>query len=263
MADDAKIAWLTHKLDDEEAPLAQFAAKFLCFFGEKICIELQKDKCLKLYRQYANVAKRKDLTQWAGVSYSHSTHVQLNPAGNASFPISHRHKSVKSLMSIFRNSGHINDVNNKSVTKRLAQHMQSYHYKIGGVQYPEYPVEVGVGQGKLAPAATQLELVFGKLGDRVNSNCIDRYNFSPDLDQWQRAGCNNVVSKMIYSVELETYGSNSSLLESGISTDSGSPNMMFSCNLGNNVTGNMRIDTYAMYDCIFSILPDQSLSVQH
>ena len=201
--------------------------------------------------------------QWAGVSYSHSTHVQLNPAGNASFPISHRHKSVKSLMSIFRNSGHINDVNNKSVTKRLAQHMQSYHYKIGGVQYPEYPVEVGVGQGKLAPAATQLELVFGKLGDRVNSNCIDRYNFSPDLDQWQRAGCNNVVSKMIYSVELETYGSNSSLLESGISTDSGSPNMMFSCNLGNNVTGNMRIDTYAMYDCIFSILPDQSLSVQH
>ena len=62
MADDAKIAWLTHELDDEEAPLAQFAATFLYFFGEKICIELQKDKCLKLYRQYANIAKRNDLT---------------------------------------------------------------------------------------------------------------------------------------------------------------------------------------------------------
>ena len=62
MADDDKIAWLKHELDDEEAPLAQFAATFLYFFGEKICIELQKDKCLKLYRQYANVAKREDLT---------------------------------------------------------------------------------------------------------------------------------------------------------------------------------------------------------
>ena len=62
MADNDKIAWLKHELDDEDAPLAQFAATFLYFFGEKICIELQKDKCLKLYRQYANVAKRKDLT---------------------------------------------------------------------------------------------------------------------------------------------------------------------------------------------------------
>jgi len=62
MADDAKIAWLTHELDDEEAPLAQFAAKFLCFFGEKIGIDSQKDKCLKLYRQYANIVKRNDLT---------------------------------------------------------------------------------------------------------------------------------------------------------------------------------------------------------
>ena len=34
----------------------------MSFFGEKIGIESQKDKCLKLYRQYANVAKREDLT---------------------------------------------------------------------------------------------------------------------------------------------------------------------------------------------------------
>ena len=62
MADDDKIAWLKHELDDEEAPLAQFAATFLSFFGDKIGIESQKDKCLKLYRQYANIAKREDLT---------------------------------------------------------------------------------------------------------------------------------------------------------------------------------------------------------
>jgi hypothetical protein len=200
--------------------------------------------------------------QWHAVSYSHSTHVQQNPNGQTGMPISHRHKSLKSLMTVFRNSAHINDCNNKSITKRLAQNMNSYHYKIGGVQYPEYPVEVGRGIGKLAPAATQLELVFGKLGDRVNSNCIDRFNFAPNLDRWQESGCNNVGSKMVYAVELETYGSNSSLLESGISTDSGSPNMMFSCELLNNNSINLRADTFGMYDCIFSILPDQTISVQ-
>lgn len=200
--------------------------------------------------------------QWHAVSFSHSTHVQQNPSGITNVPISHRHKSLKCLMSCFRDSAHINDVNNKSITKRIAQPMSSYHYKVGGVQYPEYAIEVGNGAGKLAPSASQLELCFGKLGDRVNSNCIDRFNFAPALDKFQKAGCNNVSSKMVYAVELETYGSNSSLLESGISTDSGAPNMMFSCNLDASEDINLRVDTFGMYDCLFSILPDQTIAVQ-
>ena len=60
MEDTVKLEWLVHELGDE-AGLGVFARKYHELFGEKIGVDSQKAKCLKLYRQYASIAKREDL----------------------------------------------------------------------------------------------------------------------------------------------------------------------------------------------------------
>ena len=64
MEDTVKLEWLVHELGGD-AGLAAFARKYHELFGEKIGLDSQKAKCLKLYRQYANIVERKDLKRGA------------------------------------------------------------------------------------------------------------------------------------------------------------------------------------------------------
>ena len=60
MEDTVKLEWLAHQLGDD-ADLLVFARMYHKLFGEQGGVAAQKGKCLKLYRQYANIAKRSDL----------------------------------------------------------------------------------------------------------------------------------------------------------------------------------------------------------
>jgi hypothetical protein len=198
-----------------------------------------------------------------GVSYSHSTHVSGSTKGLDEIPISHRHKSVKCFMSCYRDNSTMNTLESYNMTKRICPGMTDYCYVIGGIQYPEYAIKLAPGNNEISEALTQVELCFGKLGDRTNASCFDRMNFAPILSKAGKAQNVASESKTIMAVELETYGSHSSLLESGVNTSSRAPNCVFRCNkTGGTNLAFERIDSFAMYDFLVTILPDLTVSSQ-
>jgi hypothetical protein len=60
MEDAFKLEWLVHQLGDD-AEFLVFARMYHKLFGRQGELAVQKGKCLKLYRQYANISKRSDL----------------------------------------------------------------------------------------------------------------------------------------------------------------------------------------------------------
>ena len=107
------------------------------------------------------------------------------------------------------------------------------------------------------------ELCFGKLGSVNSCSNLDRTNFCPIQTKVQKGQQGQFESKMIYAVDLELYGSNSGLLESGLNTSSGSPQMVFNIKkTGDKNLDSERVDVFGSYDCLITILPDLTMSSQ-
>ncbi len=62
MKDTDKLNWLKHELHDG-ADLQAFAKKFLELFADRFDSDNQQAACLKLYRKYARIPDRADLTE--------------------------------------------------------------------------------------------------------------------------------------------------------------------------------------------------------
>ena len=194
--------------------------------------------------------------------WSHSTYVSSTTSGNDECPINHRHKSVKALFCVVRDNSTLNHYESRTLTKRVCSPGSTYNFKIGGIQYPEYPITCGPGKG--SEAVTALELCFGKMGDRSGSSAIDRNNFCPRVSKpEQHKQYYPMESKCVYATELEAYGSHSSLLESGINSATGAPAMSF-CRLKNSehALPVERVDCFANYDFLITVLSDLTVSSQ-
>jgi hypothetical protein len=195
-------------------------------------------------------------------NWSHSSYVSMSSTGEQNIPVNHRFKSLKSLMAIVRDNTTLMSYDSKTVTKRCAVDADSYHYRIGGESYPQYPIGCKPGNSP-AEAISNLELCFGKLGSVNSCSNLDRTNFCPIQTKVQKGQQAQFESKMIYAVDLELYGSNSGLLESGTNTSSGSPQMVFNIKkYGTENLNSERVDVFGSYDCLITILPDLSMSSQ-
>ena len=197
-----------------------------------------------------------------GVCYNNSVaHFNATEGGQKYVGISHRFRSLKFLMGIMRDSIALSDIKKRSLTHRLTNDLKAFHYEIAGSKYPEYAIECDVSTGKVGEAFAEIEKMFGKLGDRLNSSCIDRFNFAPRVST-ANANSAAVNSRFIMGVELETYGHNN--VESGIDTANGAPamNLVVECNsAGTYAAASTRLDSFACYDCLFQVNPDLTLSV--
>ena len=103
--------------------------------------------------------------------------------------------------------------------------------------------------------------MFGKLGDRLNSSCINRYNYCSNLTVPECGIDNTVDSRFVMAVDFDNYGSTEDL-EQGMDLTTGAPN----CNLvmynSDNANGiEARVDSYACYDALLNINPDLTASV--
>jgi hypothetical protein len=195
------------------------------------------------------------------VGYNHNVaHYNGSVEGEHHIGLSHRFRSLKYMFAILRAKGFENKIDNNSLTKRLSNNVRSFRYEIGGSKFPEYDVNCQASDnGRFsAESFNQIELMTGKLGDRLNSSCFNRYNWMPILTSKQATKNNVVDSKFIMGVELETYGNNN--VESGISTADGAPSMDL---VLNGVASGLecRVDNYACYDFMLNVNPDLTCSV--
>ena len=197
-----------------------------------------------------------------GVSYNSSVaHFDPENVGQQHIGISHRFRSLKYLMAIQRNAAYVSDSSKRSLSCRLTNNLKAYHYEIGGQKYPEYPVQCDVAKGLVGEAFAEIEKMFGKLGDRLNSSCVDRFNFAPQVGTAKHHNP-EVNSRFMTGIELETYGSNN--IEAGIDTANSSPsmNLVLDCAGGtDNTSKNSRLDSIACFDCLYQVNPDLTLSV--
>jgi hypothetical protein len=164
-------------------------------------------------------------------------------------------------MAIMRDSAALSDVAKRSITHRLTNDLKSFHWEIGGAKYPEYPIECDVEGRNVGEAFAEIEKMFGKLGDRLNSSVINRNNLAPRISE-DDSHAPNQNSKFMCGVELETYGSNN--VEAGIDTANGSPSMNIVLNLNSADTHSVkgtRVDSFAAFDALYQINPDLTLSV--
>ena len=195
-------------------------------------------------------------------NWSHSSYVSMSSTGEQNIPVNHRFKSLKSLMSIVRDNTTLMSYDSKTLTKRCAVDADNFHYRIGGESYPQYPIGCKPGNSP-AEAISNLELCFGKLGSVNSCSNLDRTNFCPIQTKVQKGQQGQFESKMIYAVDLELYGSNSGLLESGLNTSSGSPQMVFNIKkTGDKNLDSERVDVFGSYDCLITILPDLTMASQ-
>ena len=58
-----KLEWLAVELGEKEASLQAFAEIFLHKFADKISQDKQKAECVKLYREYAKIAQKTNLSE--------------------------------------------------------------------------------------------------------------------------------------------------------------------------------------------------------
>jgi len=197
------------------------------------------------------------------VGYNHGVnHFDGSVGGEHHIGLSHRFRSLKYLFSILRAKGFENKLNNSAITKRLNNGVEAFRYEIGGSKFPEYDVNVKAaanGSGS-AESFNQIELMTGKLGDRLNSSIFTRYNWCPPLTKDEATKNNHIQSRFVIGVELETYGNNN--VESGISTSDGAPSMDLVVKTSTDAANiEARVDTYACYDFMLNINPDLTASV--
>ena len=185
-------------------------------------------------------------------SYSHFVNTTGGNANKDVSQISARARSLKGLMSIFRQQ--VNTVNKLkfSISKRSIEYLDSYQYRIGSTNYPVDRIDIQTG------AQTTAVNILPVIQTAPNINVADAYSHALrltgnlnvqnaesliDVQSFANSELNNGTG--IAAIDLSTYADNS--VNSGIATLDNMPiSFEYQKNAAANAFDELQIDTFAV-----------------
>lgn len=185
---------------------------------------------------------------WHSQSF-HNVQSNIASGSNGSIPITMatRKRSVKSVITIFRESDDLVNKKVDSVSARKNLGISEYSYTIGGVKMPSKAVQVSTTD--MGEAYANLVGCLSNLGNVHSATCMNSDTFIvPDNTQTK-------ASKIAYALDLEAYGHSD--VQSGKNLANQGLPLVLEATL-NSSTGStgahaVQVDCYLLHDVVYSL----------
>lgn len=221
----------------------------------------------------------------SGVTYRN--HTNTIKGGDKHVDITERSRSIKSIVTIFRQQGgkyeskpKLESIGDRQIPKEL----RGYQYRVGSITYPEHFVKLSTACDGLATSQPEfnvseacahlLKSLGSALTDVRHQTCLTEANFAGDetatgvlRDGNQLIGYGAESGKQRgmggLAVSLESFAKDSSKLESGLNSAAQALPLRLDLdttgpfrNSVNNADQTFRVNTYVMCDALFNFLPN-------
>ena len=235
-------------------------------------------------RLRASVAASNGVLSMAGTTWRHYLNIIPNGSanGNADINIATRVKSLKALITRAQSNALVNNTATYSVgvgqnpfcaskaeTGVTGQpgdlgHLTgegSYQYRIGSVLYPATAVKVSAIN--IGEVSQEVRKLFGTVGDYTHGTLVNKTSSLAGVvhtGPTATAGANG-IGNFVFGYDFE--GFSKTATESGLNISDRALNVSMQLNLkmgASNGTNDLRLDTYAMCDCLIYVGLDGSVT---
>ena len=189
--------------------------------------------------------------QYHGQTWRGHTYSIAGGSTQAVVPVSERSKSIKSIFTIMRENAQFT-INDATLSQRCKFDMNSLQYKIGSNVYPAQPIR------SQTDIYAELLKAVGPLGDTRSATRFDLENWTSFVYNTPPTA-NPSIS--FVGLDLETYAGSTDILESGLDTATQSLSIDTLMSWATAIpAGQVRVNTFALVDCIFTLSSDGLLT---
>lgn len=191
-------------------------------------------------------------------SYDHFVNTTSQGSGKDVVQISARARSLKGLMSVYRQQSKISSDNDFKISKRTIQFISDYQYKVGSNNYPVDKVELstdttdgGTASGTRLPLSSTAGLNISEAYNHVLRlfGSLNNSNANIQIGQEAYAQSENNNGAGIVAIDLSSFSDGS--VNSGINTLNNMPvSLEFTKTNAAGTTGALQIDTYAVKELV-------------
>ena len=186
---------------------------------------------------------------WHSQSFHNvQTNIASGTTGSTTLTMATRKRSVKSVITMFRESSDLTDKKVDSSSARKALGITEYSYTIGGMKMPSKNIKVGATD--IGEAYANLVGCLSNLGNIYSATGMNRDTFIVADET------GTVASKVAYALDLEAYGHSD--VQSGKNLANQGLPLVFEANLGSGnanqaATSDILVDCYLLHDVVFSL----------
>ena len=185
---------------------------------------------------------------WHSQSFHNvQTNVASGTTGSTTLTMATRKRSVKSVITMFRESSDLTDKKVDSSSSRKALGISEYSYTIGGMKMPSKNIKVGATD----PGEAYANLVgcLSNLGNIYSATGMNR-------DTFYLTDAGNVGSKIAYALDLEAYGHSD--VQSGKNLANQGLPLVFEATLAGDTTNgaktnDIQVDCFLLHDVVYSL----------
>jgi hypothetical protein len=185
---------------------------------------------------------------WHSQSFHNvQTNIASGTTGSTTLTMATRKRSVKSVITMFRESSDLTDKKVDSASARKALGITEYSYTIGGMKMPSKNIKVGATD--LGEAYANLVGCLSNLGNIYSATGMNR-------DTFYLTDNGNVASKIAYALDLEAYGHSD--VQSGKNLANQGLPLVFEATLASGNTNgassnDIQVDCFLLHDVVYSL----------
>ena len=185
---------------------------------------------------------------WHSQSFHNvQTNIASGTTGSTTLTMATRKRSVKSVITMFRETSDLTDKKVDSSSSRKSLQISEYSYTIGGMKMPSKNIRVS--STDIGEAYANLVGCLSNLGNIYSATGMNR-------DTFYLADNGNVASKIAYALDLEAYGHSD--VQSGKNLANQGLPLVFEATLGSSATNgahsnDIQVDCFLLHDVVYSL----------